>query len=64
MASGDGQALDRYLSISKKELVVAAWSGSSLAEDGSALLVKPKMAIVDFLNGLGRSLSVGDTFGK
>ena len=25
---------------------------------------KPKMAIVDFLNGLGRSLSLGDTFGK
>ena len=62
MASGDGQP-GQILSISKKELVVAAGQGA-LSLKTVQPAGKPKMAIVDFLNGLGRSLSLGDTFGK
>ena len=62
MASGDGQP-GQILSISKKELVVAAGQGA-LSLKTVQPAGKPKMAIVDFLNGLGRSLSTGDTFGK
>ena len=62
MMAGSGQP-GQILSISKKELVVAAGKGAlSLRTVQPA--GKPKMAIVDFLTGLGRSLSLGDTFGK
>ncbi|KXT74081.1 Methionyl-tRNA formyltransferase [Streptococcus sp. DD10] len=51
------------LSISKKELVVATGEGAvrllTVQPAG-----KPKMAIADFLNGTGRNLVVGDTFGN
>ena len=62
MAAGSGQP-GQILSISKKELVVAAGQGA-LSLKTVQPAGKPKMAIVDFLNGLGRSLSIGDTFGK
>ena len=62
MVAGSGQP-GQILSISKKELVVAAGKGA-LSLKTVQPAGKPKMAIVDFLNGLGRSLSIGDTFGK
>ena len=51
------------LTISKKELVVAAGEGA-LSLKTVQPFGKPKMDIKDFLNGLGRSLAVGDEFGK
>lgn len=62
IVAGSGQP-GQILSISKKELVVAAGQGA-LSLKTVQPAGKPKMAIVDFLNGLGRSLSTGDTFGK
>lgn len=61
-AEGSGEA-GTILSKTKKELIVAAGEGAvSLKTVQPA--GKPKMAIADFLNGLGRSLEVGDQFGK
>ena len=51
------------LTISKKELVVAAGEGA-LSLKTVQPFGKPKMDIKDFLNGLGRNLAVGDEFGK
>ncbi len=48
---------------SKKELVVAAGQGAislKIVQPAG----KPKMAITDFLNGLGRDIEVGDVFGQ
>lgn len=47
----------------KKELVVATGDGA-LALDVVQPAGKPKMAIADFLNGVGRNLQVGDYFGN
>ena len=59
---GSGQA-GEILVIGKKELIIAAGEGAiSLKVVQTA--GKPKMAVVDFLNGLGRQLSVGDFFGR
>ena len=59
---GSGQA-GEILVIGKKELIIAAGEGAiSLKVVQPA--GKPKMAVVDFLNGLGRQLSVGDFFGR
>ena len=51
------------LAIRKKELIVAAGEGA-LSLKTVQPAGKPKMTIVDFLNGLGRQLSVGDFFGQ
>ncbi|MCS4488595.1 methionyl-tRNA formyltransferase [Streptococcus sciuri] len=48
---------------SKKELIVATGKGA-LALDVIQPAGKPKMAIADFLNGVGRNLQVGDYFGN
>lgn len=54
-----GQIIEK----TKKTLVVAAGSGAiSLKTVQPA--GKPKMAIADFLNGVGRNLQVGDSFGE
>lgn len=54
-----GQVLVR----TKKELVVGTGEGA-LALKVVQPAGKPKMAIADFLNGAGRELVVGDTFGE
>lgn len=59
---GSGQA-GEILAIGKKELIVAAGEGA-LSLKTVQPAGKPKMTIVDFLNGLGRQLSVGDFFGQ
>ena len=61
-AEGSGRP-GEILTISKKELVVAAGQGA-LSLKTVQPFGKPKMDIKDFLNGLGRSLAVGDEFGK
>ena len=59
----EGQgAPGEILSIGKKELIVAAAEGAlSLKQVQPA--GKPKMDIVSFLNGVGRTLTVGERFG-
>ena len=57
---GTGQA-GEILAIRKKELIVAASEGA-LSLKTVQPAGKPKMTIIDFLNGLGRQLSVGDFF--
>ncbi len=54
-----GQVIER----SKKELVVATGSGALLLKVVQPA-GKPKMAIQDFLNGVGRNIEVGDSFGN
>lgn len=62
LAEGNGKP-GQILSKTKKELVVATGEGAvSLKTVQPA--GKPKMAISDFLNGVGRNLEVGDSFGK
>ena len=62
LVDGSGQA-GEILAIGKKELIVAAGEGA-LSLKTVQPAGKPKMTIVDFLNGLGRQLSVGDFFGQ
>lgn len=59
---GAGQP-GEILAIGKKELIVAAGEGA-LSLKTVQPAGKPKMTIIDFLNGLGRQLSVGDFFGQ
>lgn len=59
---GLGQA-GEILVIGKKELIVATGEGA-LSLQTVQPAGKPKMTIIDFLNGLGRQLSVGDFFGQ
>ena len=59
---GSGQA-GEILVIGKKELIIAAGEGAIFLKVVQPA-GKPKMAVVDFLNGLGRQLSVGDFFGR
>lgn len=59
---GSGQA-GEILVIGKKELIVATGEGAISLQTVQPA-GKPKMSIVDFLNGLGRHLSIGDFFGK
>lgn len=62
LAEGNGKP-GQILSKTKKELVVATGQGAiSLKTVQPA--GKPKMAIADFLNGVGRNLEVGDSFGE
>ena len=51
------------LALYKNEIVVATGEGA-LALTLVQPAGKPKMAVGDFLNGLGRQLQVGDQFGK
>lgn len=51
------------LALHKNEIVVATGEGA-LALTLVQPAGKPKMAVGDFLNGLGRQLQVGDQFGK
>lgn len=59
---GAGQP-GEILAIGRKELIVAAGE-SALSLKTVQPAGKSKMTIVDFLNGLGRQLSVGDFFGQ
>ena len=59
---GAGQP-GEILAIGKKELIVAAGE-SALSLKTVQPAGKSKMTIIDFLNGLGRQLSVGDFFGQ
>ncbi|WP_438835523.1 methionyl-tRNA formyltransferase [Streptococcus pluranimalium] len=60
----DGQGQPGYiLEKTKKTLVVATGNGA-LSLKRVQPFGKPQMAISDFLNGLGRDLEVGDSFGE
>lgn len=62
LAEGYGSA-GQIIAKTKKALVVAAGEGAlslTLVQPAG----KPKMPIVDFLNGIGRSLEVGDVLGE
>lgn len=62
LAESSGSA-GQIISKTKKALVVAAGEGAlslTLVQPAG----KPKMPIVDFLNGVGRGLEVGDVLGK
>ncbi len=62
LAEGSGEA-GQIIAKTKKVLVVAAGEGAlslKLVQPAG----KPKMPIVDFLNGVGRGLEVGDVLGK
>ena len=62
LAEGQGQA-GHIIEKTKKSLVVATGQGAiSLKTVQPA--GKPRMAIADFLNGVGRNLEVGDAFGQ
>ena len=62
LVEGQGQA-GHIIEKTKKSLVVATGQGAislkSVQPEG-----KPRMAIADFLNGVGRNLEVGDVFGQ
>ncbi|MFU2222564.1 methionyl-tRNA formyltransferase [Streptococcus pluranimalium] len=60
----DGQGQPGYIiEKTKKNLVVATGNGA-LSLKRVQPFGKPQMAISDFLNGLGRDLEVGDSFGE
>ena len=62
LVEGQGQA-GHIIEKTKKSLVVATGQGAiSLKSVQPA--GKPRMAIADFLNGVGRNLEVGDAFGQ
>ena len=62
LAEGQGQS-GHIIEKTKKSLVVATGQGAiSLKTVQPA--GKPRMAIADFLNGVGRNLEVGDAFGQ
>ncbi|SUN76635.1 methionyl-tRNA formyltransferase [Streptococcus massiliensis] len=60
LAQGQGQP-GQIIALGKKELLVATGQGALSLKTVQAA-GKPKMAIADFLNGSGRTLSVGDFF--
>ncbi|MBF0775373.1 methionyl-tRNA formyltransferase [Streptococcus azizii] len=62
LAEGSGQP-GEILVLGKKELLIATGEGA-IALKTVQPAGKPKMDIVDFLNGLGRKLAVGDCFGE
>lgn len=62
LAEGSGEA-GQIIAKTKKALVVAAGEGA-LSLELVQPAGKPKMPIVDFLNGVGRGLEVGDVLGK
>lgn len=62
LAEGSGE-VGQIIAKTQKALVVAAGEGAlslTLVQPAG----KPKMPIVDFLNGIGRSLEVGDVLGE
>lgn len=62
LAEGSGQP-GEILVLGKKELLIATGEGA-IALKTVQPAGKPKMDIVDFLNGLGCKLAVGDCFGE
>lgn len=60
LAQGQGQP-GQIIALGKKELLLATGQGALSLKTVQAA-GKPKMAIADFLNGSGRTLSVGDFF--
>lgn len=62
LAEGSGQP-GEILVLGKKELLIATGEGAITLKTVQPA-GKPKMDIVDFLNGLGRKLAVGDCFGE
>jgi methionyl-tRNA formyltransferase len=62
LAEGSGPA-GQVLVKTKKELIVGTGQGA-LSLKTVQPAGKPKMGIVDFLNGAGRELEVGDFFGQ
>lgn len=61
-AEGEGIP-GQVLKKTKKELIVATGQGA-LSLQSVQPAGKPRMSIADFLNGLGRSIEVGDSFGE
>lgn len=62
LAEGSGQP-GEILVLGKKELLIATGEGAITLKTVQPA-GKPKMDVVDFLNGLGRKLAVGDCFGE
>ena len=62
LVEGQGQA-GHIIEKTKKSLVVATGQGA-ISLKSVQLEGKPRMAIADFLNGVGRNLEVGDVFGQ
>lgn len=60
----DGQGQPGYIIEKTKKTLVVATGNGALSLKGVQPFGKPQMAISDFLNGLGRDLEVGDSFGE
>lgn len=60
----DGQGQPGYIIEKTKKTLVVATGNGALSLKRVQPFGKPQMAISDFLNGLGRDLEVGDSFGK
>lgn len=60
----DGQGQPGYIIERTKKTLVVATGNGALSLKRVQPFGKPQMAISDFLNGLGRDLEVGDSFGE
>lgn len=60
----DGQGQPGYIIEKTKKTLVVATGNGALSLERVQPFGKPQMAISDFLNGLGRDLEVGDSFGE
>lgn len=60
----DGQGQPGYIIEKTKKTLVVATGNGALSLKRVQPFGKPQMAISDFLNGLGRDLEVGDSFGE
>lgn len=60
----DGQGRPGYIIEKTKKTLVVATGNGALSLKRVQPFGKPQMAISDFLNGLGRDLEVGDSFGE
>ncbi|MBJ8349908.1 methionyl-tRNA formyltransferase [Streptococcus zalophi] len=60
--SGEGHP-GTIIKKTKKELIVAAGKGA-ISLKSVQLAGKPRMSVSDFLNGVGRTIEVGDVFGE
>lgn len=60
----DGQGQPGYIIEKTKKTLVVATGNGALSLKLVQPFGKPQMAISDFLNGLGRDLEVGDSFGE
>lgn len=63
LAEGQGQP-GQIIEKTKKTLVIAAGQGGALSLKTVQPAGKPRMPITDFLNGVGRTLEVGDVLGQ